>query len=121
MDEYDKRSYSRASHIDCDVKVSQDKAKWRDANVSDLSSGGLKLKTHVEYEEGSVLWFDLCLNGFMSEFEVMVKGIVRHKSRGQTRFHYGIQFVELSPDIKIRIDENVHLDRPVEGGLYNND
>lgn len=121
MQEYNKRDYSRASHFGCDVRVSTDKMRWQNADVTDISSGGLKLMTETEYAAGTELWFDLRINGFMSEFTVQVKGIVRHQAPYRGKYQYGIQFVGLSPDLKIRIDENVHNDRPVGRGVYSND
>lgn len=121
MDEYNQREYSRASHFGFEVLVCKDKANWHEARVSDLSSGGLKLHTHKDYEQGETLWFDLIIHGFMSEFTVVVQGSIQRKTKEKKDFVYGIKFLNLSQDIKIRIDENVHNDRPIGKTRYEND
>ena len=118
MSTSDQRAYSRGSHLNGRVSVSQDGDEWGNADVSDVSSGGLKLFTTAEYAVGDVLWFDIVLQSFMSEFEVRTKGEIRRKVPYGSGYNYGIAFKGLTPDKKIQIDENVRNDRPVEGNEY---
>lgn len=116
--EFNRRSYSRGSHFNCTVHVSLDGIKWHHARASDLSSGGLKLASTVDYEAGQTLWFDLVIESFLSEFKCKTKGIVRRKQVFPNDNMYGIQFMDISDDIRIRIDENVRADRPISGNPY---
>jgi hypothetical protein len=117
-----KRDYARGSHFNLTAKVTSDKIRWRKAGVGNLSSGGMELHSAIKYDVGETLWFDVTINTFLSEFTVKTQGIVRRVRDGaEGTFICGIQFVGLSQDIKIRIDENVQNDRPVSGGLYSAD
>lgn len=121
MDTYNQRAYSRGQHLNCDARVSRDGTSWVPADIHNVSSGGLKLDSPTEYQKGEVLWFDLVFHGFLSDFEVKAQGEIRHVSQYGASYHYGVAFIGLSPDTKIRIDENVKLDRPVSGGSYHAD
>lgn len=116
--EFNRRSYSRGSHFNCTVRISPNGIKWHHARASDLSSGGLKLASRVDYEAGQTLWFDLVIEGFLTEFKCKTKGIVRRKQVLPNDNMYGIEFIGLSDDVRIRIDESVHADRPVMGDSY---
>lgn len=115
------RLYQRGSHWGGRAKVSANGENWQNAEVADVSSGGLKFFSGVEYAEGDVLWFDLVLEGFLSEIAVKARGEVRRKIPYGGRFQYGIRFKDLSPEKKIQIDENIRNDRPVAGGTYEAD
>lgn len=120
--EYDRRTYKRGTHFSCGARISDDGGThWQCAEIYDLSSGGLKLKSHNDYETGDMLLFALTIQGFLSEFDLQVQGIIRRKDKVLAHFLYGIAFMDLSMDVKIRIDENVRNDRPVERGYYEAD
>ena len=121
MDGYNQRAYSRGNHFEYDGAVSVDSEVWEKADISDLSSGGLKLITTADHKQGDVLWFDLVIYGFMSEFGIKVPGKVCRRAELSGKYQYGIEFMDLSQDIKIRIDANVHNDRPVEKKEYMKD
>lgn len=116
--QYNRRKYQRGTHFNLTVGVSLDNLKWYKARASDLSSGGLSLLSEHDYSIGDTMWFDLRIEGFLSEFEVKTKGTVRRKEHFANENVYGIEFIGLPPDIKIRIDESVRADRPVEHGSY---
>ncbi len=118
MDGYNQRAYSRGQHFAYDGTVSVDGETWEKADISDLSSGGLKLVTKANHTQGDELWFDLVIYGFMSEFQVKVPGKICRKTDVAGKYQYGIEFIGLSQDTKIRIDANVHNDRPVEKKEY---
>lgn len=104
---YDQRAYSRGSHFDGQALVSADGDNWQPADVSDVSSGGLRFTSTAEYAQGDTLWFDLILQSFLTQFEVKTLGEVRRKTAGDGVFDYGIAFRGLSPEKKIQIDENI--------------
>jgi hypothetical protein len=118
---YDQRAYARGSHFNGSVQVSADGETWQPAEVSDVSSGGLKFRSVTDYPEGATLWFDLVLEGFLSRFEVKTEGRIRRKAVHGSVFRYGIAFRDLSPATKIQIDENIRGDRPITGDGYEAD
>ena len=115
---YNQRAYNRGSHFNGEAQVSSDGDNWQQADVSDISSGGLMFCSPTEYAVGDRLWFDLVIRGFLSKFEVKSLGEVRRKIEHGKVFDYGIAFKGLSPEKKIQIDENVRNDRPVTGDGY---
>lgn len=116
-----KRAYQRGSHFNGRVRISKDGETWHHANVGDVSSGGLKLYSSVDYSEGEILWFDMVLEGFLTEIKVQTQGEVRRKSPYAGKYQYGIRFKGISPAKAVQIDENVRNDRPVSGGSYEAD
>jgi len=113
VDTNERRVYQR-SKFDCDAKVSADGFAWKRIEVRDLSSGGLQMYLADDYEIGAKLWFDLILYGISTQFEVKVQGTVRRKDKTQHYQVYGISFINVPPDTKIRIDETIHKMRPKE-------
>ena len=121
MDAHEKRLYQRGEHFYIEAKTSRDKIRWRDATINNLSSGGLQLLSNEVYEVGHLLWFDLKVQGFFSEFETKVQGEVRNVRRIEDVYAYGVIFLDLSNDKRILIDENIKQDRPVGGDPYSFD
>lgn len=115
MDGFDKRAYQRTDHVDTRVRVSRDSECWVDVEAVDISSGGLAFKTDEDFDEGQMIWLDLELSGFLSEYELVTEGKVLHKAALGGRFQYGLSMPKLQEHEKIRLDEMVKGDRPVLG------
>lgn len=107
MQRNEKRVYQRGDHFQCTAQISEDGKKWFEANINDLSSGGLLFKFEKEYKKGDILWFDILVEGFFAEFHVKTKGKVCRVQHTGTQYAHGIAFIGLDNDTKIRIDENV--------------
>ncbi|MDR1193506.1 MAG: PilZ domain-containing protein [Peptococcaceae bacterium] len=118
MAEYTRRDYQRGAHFHSAASVSADGEHWHDAEMGDLSSGGLSLNSSLEFAVGDVIWLNLRVEGFMSGFDVAAKGSVRRKQRFADENVYGVAFIGLPQDVQIRIDENARGDRPISGGTY---
>ena len=117
-----KRAYARANHFNLTARVSKDKFIWKKAAATELSSGGLELRTKIEYAVGDVLWLDLTVQGFLSEFSFKAEATIRRTKGFIGGEHiYGVSFNNLTDDVRIRIDENVRNDRPAGGDAYEND
>ncbi len=121
MQQYNRRNYQRGKHLHCNVEVSSDNKIWYKANTTDVSSGGLSLQTTQVYEVGDSLQFSLEVESFLSQFTVKTEGKVRRKEIFAKEYIYGIEFINLHQDIKIRIDESVLADRPIGRETYEND
>lgn len=117
----DKREYQRGEHLNCTVKVSVDGKNYKSGEVSDISSGGIALISTDKYNVGDKLFFELLIEGFLSEFLVMTEGKIMRCTALPEYYLYGIKFIGLSEDMKIRIDMNIVKDRMVESNPYTTD
>jgi hypothetical protein len=119
--EDERRTYQRGRHFHVEAKVSRDGEAWIDAEVRDLSAGGLNLRTDEVFNIGEELWLDLTVQGFFSMFEIKIKGIVRGEKHYHGHRKYEVSFVGLSQDLQIMIDENTKHDRPIGRDPYTMD
>ncbi|MDR0197739.1 MAG: PilZ domain-containing protein [Oscillospiraceae bacterium] len=119
--ENEKRAYIRDN---CDEesfigsKISTDGRNWTDVKVYDFSAGGIKfcLEKDSTYKVGDVLNFELVVDEFPTQVKIRSKIKIRrteHHRDGQVS--YGASFVELNPNMRIRIDE-VILYKKRQGG-----
>ena len=95
------RVYQRSDGFHCDAQVSRDKEQWRDIEVCDLSSEGLKFQTDEQFNVGDAVWFDMNVTGFLTSFEFIAEGVIRNKDKNT----FGASFEGLNHDLKIHIDE----------------
>lgn len=102
-----KRVYQRGEQFHFTAAVSEDGSAWRTVAVDNLSSGGLAFQDDQEYARATVLLFDILVEGLMTEFHVNARGQVCWVKPSGERYAYGIAFLDLDPDVGIRIDENV--------------
>ncbi|MDR1067567.1 MAG: PilZ domain-containing protein [Clostridiales bacterium] len=109
----ERRLYQRSALIKCDGKISVDGKNWTDALILDISSDGIRMIASDEYAAGDLVCCDLKVYGFMSEFKIDIKGVVKHKKPTKDgEAEYGVSFQNLETDIKIRIDEVIISDSP---------
>lgn len=103
----DNRAYQRSEHLNCKIKVSVDGRNYKPGEVSNISSGGLTLISADEYREGEKLFIELNIAGFLTEFLVITEGKILRRTNLPEYFLYGVKFMGLSEDMKIRIDMNI--------------
>ncbi|MDR1439016.1 MAG: PilZ domain-containing protein [Clostridiales bacterium] len=107
----ERRAYQR-ENFNCDAKLSRDGVGgWSEIQVSDLSSGGLQMKSEDDIDVGAAVWFDITMYGLASGFEVKAKGQIRRKLRAGGYFVYGALFSDLPRDVRVRIDEAISQSR----------
>jgi len=121
MDSNERRHYQRSDHFNIVAKMSRDGRRWKKVFIHNISSGGFQFSTDDKFEPDDEMWFDLSVQGFFSEFQIKCKGRVQNVKIQEGRFIYGVNFMHLSPDIKILIDENIKSDRPIGGDPYLSD
>jgi len=109
----ERRVYQRSEGFHIEARVGRNKDQWRDAEVYDLSSEGLKFQVDEPFDVGDVLWFDMKVTKLFAEFEFIAQGEIRRKNNNV----FGASFKDLNNDLKIRIDELVHNFKP-ENILY---
>jgi c-di-GMP-binding flagellar brake protein YcgR len=105
----DRRAYKRDKCHRSIVKVSMDGNRWDDAEVFDISAGGLKIVTNIMFDIGEDLWFDLDMHEFLTDRKIKINGTIRRQETDdqEGKFVYGVSFKDLSEDVRIGIDENI--------------
>jgi c-di-GMP-binding flagellar brake protein YcgR len=109
MDTTNRRAYKRDTCHRSRIKVSMDGNRWDEAEVFDISAGGLKIVTNIMFDIGEDLWFNLDMPEFLSKRQIKIEGTIRrHEADDEEgKFVYGVSFKDLSEDLRIGIDENV--------------
>ena len=116
-----RRHYRRSSHFHCDATVSADGTHFVAAVIEDLSSGGLQFRAAGGCTAGQELSFRLHIHGFLFDFAIKVRGVIRRADDRQDFSLYGVKFLDMPHDAAIRIDEGIRRDRLVSGMAYEND
>ena len=109
----DRRMYQRAP-LDSDARISADGAVWRPIEVTDLSSGGLRMRSQSEYRAGDRLFFEITLYGLSTECEFKAEGVIKNIDKAEPYYFYGVSFLNLPVVVKIDIDEIITHTRPRE-------
>ena len=105
-----RRAYKRDLDFCSDAKVSLDGETWHDAQVFDISAGGLKFLTNILFDIGEDLWFDLEIPEFLSKHqEIKLKGTICRQTNEDDKFMYGVAFSDITPELQISLDENIIL------------
>jgi c-di-GMP-binding flagellar brake protein YcgR len=89
-----------------------DRLKWEDIAVSNFAEGGLKFITTNVFKQGDQLWLRLHICDYMNividDFRFETKAEIRNiQDMDNNKYAYGVRFLDLSPNIKIRMDELV--------------
>ena len=117
-----KRQYRRSEHMEIDVKVSSNGRNWEKVQAVDLSSGGIRFMTSKIYALNANMRFDITVYNFLAEFGFKVQGEIKSVNKDEENiYRYGVQFLDLDENTKIRIDENVINDRPLGKHPYDSD
>jgi hypothetical protein len=110
---YSKRGYVRTDNFTIVAKTSEKGKDWHDVTVPNISAGGLLLETDFVHNQGDVLWFNLQIDpriAIVIPINVKTKGVI-NSDRGihGNKHMYAVEFVEISSDDQIRMDELVRL------------
>ena len=110
------RKYVRTENWSVTAKASKDAdgEQWFDAQVEELSAGGLLFETELFCKKGDTLRFDLEINplmpGITDYIQVKAKGLVKSvRERHNDLLVYGVEFSDISNSDQIRLDELVQL------------
>ncbi|MCL2637808.1 MAG: PilZ domain-containing protein [Oscillospiraceae bacterium] len=109
MDSTNRRAYRRDICHRSRVKVSMDGSRWDEAEVFDISAGGLKIVTNIMFDIGENLWFNLDMPEFLTDRQIRIEGTIRRQETDDEEgmFVYGVSFKDLSEAVRIGIDENI--------------
>jgi len=86
-----------------------DGSRWDEAEVFDISAGGLKIVTNIMFDIGENLWFNLDMPEFLTDRQIRIEGTIRRQETDDEEgmFVYGVSFKDLSEAVRIGIDENI--------------
>jgi len=108
------RTYVRTDSWTVTAKVSEDEndGEWQDAQVPEISAGGLSLllKWDAQYKKDDQIWLKLHIDPTMpglADLDIKVKVIVRSKRAQDESILFGVEFKNLERNDQIRLDELV--------------
>jgi hypothetical protein len=109
-----RRDYVRAENWAINAKSSPDKNGWKEIKVSNVSANGILFHTVETLIKGDSLFVTLDINpkivGFNTVINMKVKvRIMSERGMDEGMNAYGAEFVEISMEDQIRLDELVRM------------
>lgn len=89
----------------CTASVSSDMIRWRDVDVDEITTSGLKLYSDKEYKVGDVLKIDLRVYSMITEFSIPVEGRIVKEKRTSEGYCYMVQYDKIESHAQIQLDE----------------
>lgn len=89
----------------CTASVSSDMIRWKDVEVDDISTTGLKFYTEKPYKVGQVLKFDLKVYSMIAEFSIPLEGRIIEEKKSVGGFAYAIKYDKIEKTAQIQLDE----------------
>ncbi|WP_010246092.1 PilZ domain-containing protein [Acetivibrio cellulolyticus] len=89
----------------CTAAVSSDMIRWRDVEVDDISTSGLKFYSDKSYKVGQVLKFDLKVYSMITEFSIPLEGRIIEEKKSVDGFSYAIKYDKIEKHAQIQLDE----------------
>ena len=99
------RKYQRNDNANCTVKVSDTGSAWMEAELVDISSGGIGVRLGEEFDLGQRLFVFINIFSSFTDLSLHCKGVLVRKEQIGKKFVYGVELLGVGQDIKIRIDE----------------
>jgi hypothetical protein len=110
---FSKRGYVRTDHFAVEAQTSEDGKDWHSVNVPNIAAGGLLFETDYVHQQGDALWFNLRIDPrivIVIPISVKARGVINSDRGVHGGKHvYAVEFVEISSDDQIRLDELVRL------------
>jgi hypothetical protein len=110
---YSRRGYVRTDNFSVDAKTSENGNDWHDVTVPNIAAGGLLFETDYVHKEGDPLWFNLLIDpriAIVIPVSVRAKGVIKNERGTHSGKNvYAVEFIEISSDDQIRMDELVRL------------
>lgn len=96
------RKYQRCSGVVCKAKISTDNKKsWSEAELWDVSAGGLSFRTKTPIEVNSKIYFNISIYNMLSEFNMNLEGTVLREKDNV----YAVIFENLDKYSQVQLDE----------------
>ena len=116
--ENERRVYRRGTHVECEGRISVDSRNWIDIKANNISSGGMSFKSKIIFAKDDALYCKLTVNHLLTSFSFECNGIIASVQNLASGNLYGVRFVDVDKDMKIRIDENISAITPITRGGY---
>lgn len=105
-----KRNYLRCNNISgngtfCD-NLFNSSVKFK---VINLSGSGVLIKTKRKFDVSDVVEMKIEFGGYINEKRIVLKGKVMRQEVDGEEFRYGMEFVDISHEKKVEIDEIMNL------------
>lgn len=101
----ERRKYQRCDSIIYKAHMSTDEMRWENAEINDISAGGLSFSSHAHYSEGSKLHFNLYVYNMLSEFNIRLEGRIIRVDRSKSRKAYSVVFENINKYQQVQLDE----------------
>ena len=105
----EKRSYIRDNTFYSSAKIETDSGKKYTVTISDFSAGGLnfRIEKYADFKNGDILTLDMKIGEFpkFHETEIKTKVKICRVAHDDGSSAYGAAFMDLSPELRIRVDE----------------
>ena len=101
----ERRKYQRCSSTICKVSVSVDRCRWQEAELRDISAGGLKFAAKRLFNQNTPLYFDLLLYNALSEFNIKLEGAIIRQESDKDGNLYAVKFVNIDKYKSVQLDE----------------
>lgn len=103
----ERRKYQRCDSVVCKALMSSDESRWDNAELFDLSGGGLSFYSGSTYAVGDRLFFNLYVYNMLSEFNIRLEGRIVRADGSKERHLYGVRFENMNKYHQVQIDELV--------------
>lgn len=103
----ERRRYQRCTTNLCKVLLSTDEKKWKEAELIDISAGGLRITTKRMYEADKKLYVNLSIYNMLSEFNLRFEAVVLRREKCNEGFSYAVKFVNVCKYCQVQLDEIV--------------
>lgn len=100
-----RRHYRRTQLSICRLQVSANGAKWRKADLEDLSAGGVKFHLDGAQFESSEIYLKIDVMSGLSEFTFKTKATIVRRDGANI---YAVKFVEFSKLNQVMLDEIIN-------------
>lgn len=120
ISDYDQRKQSTIDPTFCTASVSQDKIRWKEVEVSDVSPTGLKFYTSRHYNTGEMLSFNLKVYSMLSEFNIFVEGRVVKTESSVEGNSYVVEFSKIDKKVQVQLDEIIKANIAIKNNYESN-
>lgn len=104
----EKRNCKRSTSVICKVFVSDDRILWEEVDLKDISACGLQFMSNNRYAINDLLYINLHVYNFSSEFCMMIEGHITRVNQNNVPLIYGFQFSNLEKYTRVQLDELIN-------------
>lgn len=103
----ERRKYQRCDCLICKAMMSTDEMRWENAELNDVSAGGLSFVSDAAFSEGSKVFFNLYVYNMLSEFNIKLEGRIIRIDSSKIKKVYSVKFENINKYQQVQLDELV--------------